>query len=125
MSIPMSEVRVVRPSSHPGLILRHEFLEPLNISAGQLARAMGVPRSRIEELVREQRGVTADTALRLGKTLSTSAELWINLQTAHDLSSARLALGEDGLAEVEVLYSPPAEESPPSHPRAAVAAVEG
>ena len=113
MAIPRSEVRMVRASVHPGLVLSMEYLEPLGLSPGRLAKAMGVPRSRIEELVREQRGVTADTALRLAKALSTSAELWVNLQTAHDLSSARLELGEHGLDGVEVLYSPPEMEPPP------------
>ena len=73
---------------HPGEILREEFLEPLGISAITAARACGVPRTRIERLWREETSVTADTALRLGKYLTTSAQFWLNLQTDHDLRVA-------------------------------------
>ncbi|WP_407495962.1 HigA family addiction module antitoxin [Pseudooceanicola sp. MF1-13] len=75
--------------SHPGEILKHEFLEPLGVSAIGLARAIGVPRTRIERLVKEQTAVTPDTALRLSKALGTSAEFWINLQANYDMAAAR------------------------------------
>lgn len=74
---------------HPGEILKHEFLEPLGVSSIRLAKAIGVPRTRIERLIKEQSGVTPDTALRLSKALGTSAEFWINLQVGHDLAQAR------------------------------------
>jgi addiction module HigA family antidote len=74
---------------HPGEILREAFLVPLGMSARQLAIALGVPANRISDLCRERRDVTADTALRLGTYFGTSAQFWMNLQTAHDLSKAQ------------------------------------
>lgn len=73
---------------HPGEILREEFLAPLKISAIAAAKACGVPRTRIERLLREETSVTADTALRLGRYLGTSAQFWLNLQTDYDLRIA-------------------------------------
>jgi addiction module HigA family antidote len=70
---------------HPGEVLREEFLIPLNMSAGGLAKTCGLPRTRIERIANEQTGITADTALRLGKALGTTAELWLNLQNDHDI----------------------------------------
>lgn len=78
----------MRVRTHPGEVLRCEFLEPLGLSARALAEAIDVPANRISEIVREHRGMTADTALRLGKYFSTTPEFWMNLQTAHDLSLA-------------------------------------
>ena len=75
--------------SHPGEILKHEFLEPLGISAIGLAKVIGVPRTRIERLVKEQTAVTPDTALRLSKALGTTAEFWINMQSNFDMAAAR------------------------------------
>jgi len=69
---------------HPGEILRHEFLEPLGVSAIDLAKAIGVPRTRIERLVKERTGVTPDTALRLSRALGTTPEFWIDMQANHD-----------------------------------------
>ena len=74
---------------HPGEILKHEFLEPLGISAIGLAKVTGVPRTRIERLVREQTRVTPDTALRLAKALGTTPEFWITMQLHFDMTSAR------------------------------------
>jgi antitoxin HigA-1 len=73
---------------HPGEILREEFLVPLGMSARQLATALGVPGNRISDILREERDVTADTALRLSRFFGTTAQFWLNLQTAHDLSKA-------------------------------------
>ncbi|CAN5185495.1 HigA family addiction module antitoxin [soil metagenome] len=88
--------RLKTPFAHPGEHLREDFLIPLGLSAGALAKAMNLKdRQRIERLVRERQAVTADTALRLGRVLGTSAEFWINLQTQHDLSVAALALREE------------------------------
>ena len=73
------------PAIHPGEILREEYLVPLDMSAGALAKALHVPRTRIERLVAEQTSITPDTALRLGKFFSTAPEFWMNMQTGYDL----------------------------------------
>jgi addiction module HigA family antidote len=83
------------PPLHPGEILREEFLVPLNLSPGALAKAMGVPRTRVERITAETSGITADTALRLSKALGTSAELWLNLQTRFDVETAERAIGKE------------------------------
>jgi len=87
---------------HPGEVLREEFLVPLGMSAGALAKACGLPRTRIERIAAEQTGITADTALRLGKALGTTAELWLNLQNDYDIQIARRDLGKalDRIASV-------------------------
>jgi addiction module HigA family antidote len=77
------------PPLHPGEVLREEFLVPLEMSPGALAKACGVPRTRIERLANEQIGVTADTALRLSKAFGTTPELWLNLQNSFDVQTAR------------------------------------
>lgn len=74
---------------HPGEILKEEFLVPLGISARQLGTSIGVPGNRISDIVREERDVTADTALRLARFFGTTAQFWLNLQMAHDLSKAQ------------------------------------
>ena len=81
------------PPMHPGEVLREEFLLPLKMSAGKLARACGLPRTRIERIANEQTGITADTALRLGRALSTTADFWMNLQNRYDMQVAARALG--------------------------------
>ena len=79
----------VRPLSiHPGRILRKEILEASGITQTQLANATGLPVSRINVLVKERRGITVDSAIRLGKALGTSTELWLNLQRTYDLEEA-------------------------------------
>ena len=85
---------------HPGEVLREEFLLPLGFSPGSLAKACGVPRTRIERLANEETGVTADTALRLSKVFGTSPELWLNLQTDYDVQIAMRQIGND-LAKIE------------------------
>ena len=80
---------------HPGEVLREEFLVPLNLSAGTLAKAMGVPRTRVERIAAETSGITADTALRLSKALGTSAQLWLNLQNTYDVETAQRAIGKE------------------------------
>jgi antitoxin HigA-1 len=82
------------PPLHPGEVLREEFLVPLGVSAGALAKAMGVPRTRVERIASESIGITADTALRLGKALGTSAQLWLNLQNRFDVETAERAIGK-------------------------------
>lgn len=70
---------------HPGEILREEFLRPLRISQHKLARDLHIPATRIGEIVHERRGITADTAIRLGIYFNTGAEFWTNLQANYDL----------------------------------------
>ncbi len=82
-----------RVTTHPGEILAEEFLAPLGMAANSLAMALHVPANRIGAIVKGQRSVTADTALRLARFFGTTAEFWINLQSAHDLSKAREDLG--------------------------------
>ncbi len=77
---------------HPGEELREEYMEPLGLSAGKIAKAANVPRTRIERIVREEIGITADTAVRLGKVFATTPEFWMNLQARHDLLVAKAAL---------------------------------
>lgn len=79
------EVRFANPI-HPGEMLREEFLKPLDLSAGKLAKAIGVPRTRIERVLREESGISADTASRLGRYFRTSAQLWLNMQTSYELN---------------------------------------
>ncbi|MBI4665194.1 MAG: HigA family addiction module antidote protein [Nitrospinae bacterium] len=73
---------------HPGIILREEYLEPLGITQTQLARETGISYLRVNELVNGKRGITPDTAMRLAKYLGTSAEYWMNWQSAFDLQKA-------------------------------------
>ena len=77
---------------HPGEILREEFLAPLGISNYRLAKEIGVPQRRIGEIVTGQRGVTADTGLRLSRFFGMSDGFWIGLQTDHDAAVAKHAL---------------------------------
>ncbi len=82
------------PPTHPGEVLREEFLVPMKLSAYAVAKACGVPRTRIERLIREETPVTADTALRLGKALNTSPAFWMNMQARFDLEVAEDALAK-------------------------------
>lgn len=78
---------------HPGEMLREEFMVPLGLSSNALARALGVTPARINEIVRERRGISADTALRLARYFNTSYEFWMNLQAHYDIEVARAAAG--------------------------------
>jgi addiction module HigA family antidote len=80
---------------HPGEILREEFLASLGMSAGALAKALRVPRTRIERLVREETLVTPDTALRLARYWGTSPDFWLGLQAQFDLETAPDAMTDD------------------------------
>ena len=95
------------PPLHPGEVLREEFLVPLGLSPGALAKAMGVPRTRVERIAAETTGITADTALRLSKALGTSAQLWLNLQNRHDMETAERTIGKD-LAKISRVANPEA-----------------
>ena len=77
---------------HPGEILREDFLKPLGISMNRLALDLRVPVTRIAEIVHERRGVTPDTAMRLGRYFNTSARFWLNAQSSYDLEVAQDAL---------------------------------
>ncbi|HEY9722716.1 MAG TPA: HigA family addiction module antitoxin [Oscillatoriaceae cyanobacterium] len=80
---------------HPGEVLREEFLKPIGVSPHALAKAIGAPAPRINEIARGERGVTADTALRLGRYFGVSPEMWLGLQADYDLAIARRKLGEE------------------------------
>ena len=81
------------PLVHPGQVLREEYLKPLGWSVNKLAVELKVPAQRINEIVRERRAVTADTALRLSRFFGSTPEFWINLQAFYDL---RKAINENG-----------------------------
>ncbi len=85
-----------RVRTHPGEVLREEFMAPLGLSANALALALRVPATRITAIIRERepRSVTADTALRLARYFGTTPQFWLNLQTAHDLSLVQCEKGE-------------------------------
>ncbi len=70
---------------HPGEVLREEYLRPLDMSVNALAKRLGIPTSRLNDIVLERRGVTPDTAMRLARCFGGDARSWLNLQTAHDL----------------------------------------
>lgn len=88
----------------PGDILRRRFLTPLNLTAADLAKAMGVSQSVISRIINGKSSITADIALRLERALSMSAQTWMNLQTAHDLAVAKKKM-ESSPVEVVRLYS--------------------
>ena len=88
------------PPMHPGEVLREEFLEPMGLSAYAVAKACGLPRTRIERIAREEMGISADTALRLGKLFGTTPAFWLNLQSRYDLLTAEAELAEE-LADIE------------------------
>jgi addiction module HigA family antidote len=79
---------------HPGEVLREEYLKPLGLSANALAKALHVPAPRVNEIVRERRGISADTALRLARYFGGDARSWLNLQATFDLRVAEKANGK-------------------------------
>ncbi|MCX8018748.1 MAG: HigA family addiction module antitoxin [Rhodocyclaceae bacterium] len=82
------------PLVHPGQILLKDWLEPLGISQYRLAKAIGVPRRRINEIVQGRRGISADTAVRLAAFFGVDAQSWLNLQAHYDAELARAQLAE-------------------------------
>jgi len=82
-----------RVTTHPGEVLSEEFLKPLGMSVNALAIALRVPATRIGAIVKGERAVTADTALRLARFFDTSPEFWMNLQAMHDLTKTRIENG--------------------------------
>ena len=95
--------------SHPGEILLEEFLKPLGVSQYRLAKSIGVPPRRVNEIVLGKRAISADTALRFGIYFRTSSQLWLNLQSRHDLEVEKDRLGK--LLEKQVV-----ERAPDSDP---------
>lgn len=81
------EITETLPPMHPGEVLREEFILPLGLTAGRVAKACGVPRTRIERIVDEETGITGDTAARLARFFGTSAEFWMNLQARFELQT--------------------------------------
>lgn len=81
------------PPVHPGEVLLEEFLKPWGLSQNRLAQHMGITTNRLNEVVRGRRGITGDTALRLGRATNTTPEFWLNLQALYDLETAKDALG--------------------------------
>jgi antitoxin HigA-1 len=90
------------PLAHPGEILNEEFLRPLSLTPNALALALRVPSNRIYAIIEGERGITPDTALRLGRYFGTSAEFWLNLQSHYDLETTR----EQYLQEIEEQVRP-------------------
>ena len=88
------------PPVHPGEYLREEYLEPMRLTPYGLAQKLGVPRTRIERLCREQTGVTPDTALRLARFFGTTPDFWMNLQSLYDLTVAEQRASSD-IATIE------------------------
>jgi antitoxin HigA-1 len=82
-----------RPPIHPGEHLREDFMIPLGLSSNALARALNVTPARINEIVRERRGISADTALRLARYFNMSHQFWLNLQSNFDVQCAEDAAG--------------------------------
>lgn len=88
---------------HPGEILREEFLSPLGMSPHALAMALHVPAPRINDVVREKRSVSVDTALRLSRYFNTTAQFWMNMQSSYDLKVAEREVGNKIAREVSQL----------------------
>ncbi len=88
------------PNIHPGEVLQEEFLKPLGITPYRLAKSTHIPATRVSEIIRKKRGISADTALRLSKFFGTSAEFWLGLQMEFALREA-LALKEREYEEIE------------------------
>ncbi len=95
----MKPTNKMRPV-HPGEVLREEFLAPLGMSAHALAMELRVPAPRINEIVRERRSITPDTALRLARYFGTTAQFWLNLQTSYDLKITERQVGSKIAKEV-------------------------
>lgn len=87
-------------AAHPGAILRAKFMDPHGLSASGLAIRLHVPAPRVNDIVRERRGISPDSALRLARFFGTSPQYWMDLQTAFDLKVAEQAAGEQIRREV-------------------------
>ncbi len=89
------ETEDLLPPLHPGEVLREEFMVPLGLTAYAVAKACGVPRTRIERIAREETPITADTALRLGRYFGMNPQVWINLQGDYELRRAQREIGAE------------------------------
>ena len=89
------ESPTVLPPVHPGEILREEFMAPLGLTAGAVAKALDLPRSRIERIVKEEIGISTDSALRLARLFRTSHQFWTNLQASFESESLLAEIGPD------------------------------
>jgi addiction module HigA family antidote len=89
------EIVATLPPMHPGEMLREEFLKPLGLSPGRVARACGIPRTRIERIAAEKVGITGDSALRLARFFGTSPEFWMNLQSRYEIETARISAADE------------------------------
>lgn len=87
------------PNIHPGTVLAEEFLTPMGISAYRLAKDIGIPQTRVSQIIKGDRRVTADTALRLAKYFGNSAKFWLGLQDDFDLEEELTTLGKQ-LADI-------------------------
>ncbi len=96
---------MTRPAIHPGEVLADELAE-LDMSAAAFSREVHVPTNRVSQILRGERSITADTALRIGYFLGTGPELWLNLQRAHDLRLADQTVGDRIRAEITPLQRP-------------------
>jgi len=99
----MSIIRKGTPNwrVHPGEILREEFLKPMGISASELAKRLHVPAPRVNDIVLERRGISADTAIRLSRFFGTTEQFWLNLQGAYEISRIKA----DHASEIELIKS--------------------
>jgi antitoxin HigA-1 len=91
----MKKTAVPKWNMHPGEILREEYLKPLKLSVYQLAKQVHVPAPRLNDIVLERRGITADTAVRLARFFGTTPEFWANLQSFYELRKAQMELAKD------------------------------
>ena len=98
----MMSVREI-PPIHPGELLLEEYLKPMSISQYRLAKDINVDPRRINEIIRGQRSITADTALRLARYFGTSERFWLNLQSRYDLELQKMELGDRLEKEVKIL----------------------
>jgi addiction module HigA family antidote len=104
---PSTGWKIERIATHPGAVLREDFLEPLRFTADDLAVRMRIPAGRVEEVLGERVGLSPELALRLSRLFGTAPEFWLNLQAAHDLSKARVELKSTLEDEIEPLKLEP------------------
>jgi len=91
---------MLKTNIHPGEILHQEFIIPMGLTAYRLSKSIGVQQTRISQIIKEKRAITADTAIRLSKFFGTSEEFWLNLQREYDLRKAH-AVKEDEFAQIQ------------------------
>ena len=93
------------PPVHPGEVLLEDFIKPLGLSQYRVAKDLGVPSLRISQIIRGQRSITADTALRLARYFGTSANVWLRMQARYDLEIAETQIAKRINREVKVLQT--------------------